>query len=61
MVRLNCLIDPETAKILAHYDRRREATPDVIRRAVRLLALADGHLNARGRLVTDRDVKRGQT
>jgi hypothetical protein len=51
-------VDDYTAKVLAFYGRRRESATSVLHRAVRLLAQADGHLDASGRLTTDRDKAR---
>ncbi|WP_020135098.1 hypothetical protein [Streptomyces sp. 351MFTsu5.1] len=45
--------DDGSAAILAAYARRREDRADVLRRALRLLARADGVLDARGRIVTE--------
>lgn len=42
--------DDNSAAILAAYARRREPLRDVLRRALRLLAQADGVLDARGRI-----------
>lgn len=44
------LPDDESAAIIAAYARRREPLRDVLRRALRLLAQADGVLNASGRV-----------
>ncbi|MEG8275735.1 hypothetical protein [Streptomyces sp. AHA2] len=43
--------DDGSAAILAAYARRREPWRDVLRRALRLLARADGILDARGRVI----------
>jgi hypothetical protein len=50
--------DDASAAILAAYARRREPPRSVLRRALRLLAQADGMLDARGRVVTERDQTR---
>lgn len=47
--------DPESVQILAAYRRRREPIRDILRRALRLLAQADGILDHRGKI---RDGKR---
>lgn len=44
------LPDDESAAIIAAYARRREPLRSVLRRALRLLAQADGLLDARGRV-----------
>lgn len=43
--------DDGSAAILAAYARRKEPWRDVLRRALRLLARADGLLDARGRVI----------
>lgn len=45
--------DDGSAAILAAYRRRRESLPSVLGRALRLLAQADGVVDARGRVVTE--------
>lgn len=44
------LPDDRSAQILTAYARRREPLRDVLRRALRLLAQADGLLDTRGRI-----------
>lgn len=44
--------DDQSAAILAAYTRRREPWRSVLRRALILLARADGILDGRGRVVT---------
>jgi hypothetical protein len=46
--------DELSARILGAYRLRRESIPSVIGRALRMLAAADGLLDGRGRIVTDR-------
>ena len=46
--------DDGSAAILAAYARRREPWRSVLRRALRLLARADGLLDHRGRVVIER-------
>lgn len=53
--------DDGSAQILAAYARRREPVRSVLRRALRLLAQADGLLGERGRAVRDRERPRRQT
>ena len=50
---LRWLPDDGSAAILAAYARRREPWRQVLRRALRLLARADGVLDARGRIVVE--------
>lgn len=45
--------DDGSAAILAAYARRREPVRSVLRRALRLLARADGVLDGRGRIVVE--------
>lgn len=45
--------DDGSAAILRAYARRREPLRSVLRRALRLLAQADGILDARGRIATE--------
>lgn len=45
--------DDGSAAILAAYRRRREPRPDVLRRALLMLAQADGVLDGRGRIVVE--------
>jgi hypothetical protein len=47
--------DDSSALILAAYARRRDKRGDVFRRALRMLAIADGILDPRGRIRTDRE------
>lgn len=42
--------DPSSLQILAAYARRHERLGDVLRRALRMLAIADGVLDPRGRV-----------
>lgn len=42
--------DPGSAEILAEFARHGETTKSVLRRALRLLAIADGLLDNRGRI-----------
>ncbi|GGU62684.1 hypothetical protein [Streptomyces lavendofoliae] len=51
--RLAVPLDELSAAILRRY-RRDGSDADTIRRALRLLAQADGHLTPAGRLITDR-------
>lgn len=44
--------DDQSAAILAAYGRRREPWRSVLRRALRLIAQADGVLDGRGRIIT---------
>ncbi|MGA4867594.1 hypothetical protein ACPB9J_33715 [Streptomyces lavendulocolor] len=55
--RLTVPLDELSAAILRRY-RREGSDTDTIRRALRLLAQADGHLTPAGRLITDRDKAR---
>jgi hypothetical protein len=50
--------DDGSVAILAAYARRREPWRDVLRRALRLLARADGLLDARGHVVIERHRRR---
>ncbi|GGV46046.1 hypothetical protein [Streptomyces spectabilis] len=50
-------LDAQTAEILARCYRG-QAKRDVIARAVRLLAAADGHLDPSGRIKTGRETRR---
>lgn len=50
---LRWLPDGQSAAILAAYARRREPWRSVLRRALRLIAQADGVLDAQGRIVTE--------
>jgi hypothetical protein len=45
--------DDGSAAILAAYARRREPVRSVLRRALRMLAAADGVLDGRGRIVVE--------
>jgi hypothetical protein len=45
--------DDGSAAIIAAYLRRREGLGSVLRRALRLLAQADGVLDSRGRIVVE--------
>lgn len=45
--------DDQSAAILAAYTRRREPWRSVLRRALILLARADGMLDSRGRVVVE--------
>lgn len=45
--------DDGSAAILAAYARRREPARSVLRRALRMLAHADGILDGRGHIVTE--------
>jgi len=47
--------NPMSARILAAYKLRREHWTSVIRRALLLVAQADGVVDGRGRVVTDRE------
>lgn len=51
---LRWMPDPVSARILAVYRLRREHLPSVIRRALLLLAQADGIVDGRGHVVTGR-------
>jgi hypothetical protein len=51
--RLTWQPDDGSAAILAAYTRRREPVRSVLRRALRLLARADGVLDGRGRIVVE--------
>lgn len=53
--------DDRSAAILAAYARHREPARSVLRRALLLLAQADGLLDARGRVITDREQDRRRT
>ena len=48
--RLQWQPDDQSAAILAAYARRREPLRSVLRRAVRMLAIADGVLDPHGRV-----------
>ena len=48
--RIQWLPDDSSAAILTAYARQRQPLRDVLRRALRLLAQADGLLDARGRV-----------
>lgn len=50
--------DDGSAAILAAYARRREPLRHVLRRALILLAHADGILDSRGRIVVERHQRR---
>jgi hypothetical protein len=50
--------DDGSAAILAAYARRREPWRSVLRRALRLLACADGLLDARGNVIVERRQRR---
>lgn len=50
---LRWIPDPGSARILAAYARTREPLRDVLRRALRLLAQADGVLDPRGHVRRD--------
>jgi hypothetical protein len=45
--------DDRSAKILAAFASHRERTPSVLRRALELLAQADGIVDSRGRIRTN--------
>lgn len=47
--------DPMSARILGAYALRREHWTSVIRRGLLLVAQADGIVDGRGRIVTDRE------
>lgn len=47
------LPDDGSAAIIAAYTRRREPLRSVLRRALKLLAQADGILDAQGRIVVE--------
>lgn len=49
--RLQWLPDVESARILAAYARRRESWRSVLRRGLRMVAIADGVVDSRGRVV----------
>jgi hypothetical protein len=49
--------DDGSAAILAAYARRREPWRSVLRRALRLLARADGLLDTRGQVIVERRQK----
>lgn len=51
--RLQWQPDDGSAAILAAYRRRREPLRSVLRRALHMLAQADGVLDARGRIVVE--------
>lgn len=55
---LQWMPDELSARILGAYRLRRESVPSVIGRALRMLARADGLLDGRGRIVTDRQRQR---
>ncbi|MFB7736219.1 hypothetical protein ACFC08_17900 [Streptomyces sp. NPDC056112] len=57
---LQWMPDELSARILGAYRLRRESVPSVIGRALRMLARADGLLDGRGRIVTDRQREGGQ-
>lgn len=50
--------DDTSLRILAAYGRHNERRGDVLRRALRMLAIADGVLDPRGRIRADKDVRR---
>lgn len=50
--------DDSSVLILAAYGRRKENRGDVLRRALRMLAMADGVLDPRGRIRTEREAGR---
>lgn len=52
------LPDDRSAQILAAYARQREPLRDVLRRALRLLAQADGVLDPRGRIRRNNPTRR---
>lgn len=52
---LRWMPDPMSARILAAYRLRREHLPSVMRRALLLLAQADGVVDGRGHVVTGRE------
>ncbi|MFF4090371.1 hypothetical protein ACFYY9_26345 [Streptomyces nigra] len=54
------LPDDQSAAILAAYARRREPLRSVLRRALKLLATADGLLNTRGHVVVQPGHRRRQ-
>ncbi len=50
--------DESSWRILAAYARRKENRGDVLRRALRMLAIADGVLDPRGRLRVEQPARR---
>lgn len=50
--------DDESRRILAAYGRRREKPRDVLRRALRMLATADGILDPRGHVRSEQQARR---
>jgi hypothetical protein len=50
--------DDSSAAILAAYARRRESLRSVLRRALRLLAQADGVLDSRGHITREQQPRR---
>lgn len=54
------LPDDSSAAILAAYTRRREPLRSVLRHALKLLAQADGILDARGHVITQPGHRRRQ-
>ncbi|UPZ27695.1 hypothetical protein MUK60_07585 [Streptomyces sp. LRE541] len=57
---LRWMPDPVSARILAAYRLQREGLPSVLRRALLLLAQADGVVDGRGHVVTDRERAAGR-
>ncbi|MFD7705626.1 hypothetical protein [Streptomyces sp. NPDC059786] len=55
---LRWMPDEQSARILAAYRRQHASLPSVIRRALLLLARADGVVDGRGRVVTGREQQR---
>lgn len=56
--RLTWTPDDHTIRILAAYRARREDWQAVLRRAVKLLAQADGVIDGRGRIINERQQTR---